>query len=169
MEIPHRGARPVAFAPPEIRVQESNFSDRIRNMSRTGSYNANTAPANIPGPMSIPNARDPVPPPLPPPRHLADIEEGGHNGPDIAWQWGNSHEDNDWGKRAASVALGSSLYGSFASGKSIMDERPDQNRRTSSTSTIKPLSGGDGKGIGRIPESMKGTQASLGRALAQKG
>lgn len=142
MEIPHRGARP-ALAPPEIYVHDSNPSDRFRNSSISNSYNSTSSPANIPGPMSIPNARDPVPPPLPPPRHLADIAEGGSNGPDIAWQWGNSHEDNDWRRHIPSVAPGSSLYGSFASRKSMMDERPDFERRTSSTSTIKSLAGTD--------------------------
>jgi hypothetical protein len=82
--------------------------------------------------MSIPNARDPVPPPLPPPRHLADIADG--NGPDIAWQWANS----DWGQSMASVAPGSSLYGgSFARTMNMRDERPEFLRRGSSTSTIK--------------------------------
>jgi hypothetical protein len=48
-----------------------------------------------------------------------------------------------WGRHVPSVAPGSSLYGSFASRNSMMDERPDFARRPSSTSTIKPISGPD--------------------------
>jgi hypothetical protein len=93
--------------------------------------------------MSIPNAREPPPPPLPPPRHLADIADGGSNGPDIAWKWGNPHVDNsDWGQPIATVAPGSSLYGSFARSRN-MDDRPEFPRRGSSTSTIKSTSGAD--------------------------
>ena len=36
-------------------------------------------------PMSIPNSWDPVPRPLPPPRHLADISDGRSNRPDITY------------------------------------------------------------------------------------
>jgi len=136
--IPHRGARPQA--PPEIYVHDSMPS--LPMLMRSSSYNSAATSASIP--MSIPNARDPVPPPLPPPRHIADIADGGHNGPDIAWQWGNSHESSDWGRSAPSVAPGSSLYGSFHSRRGAFDERPDS-RRTSSTSTIKSLSGADSR------------------------
>lgn len=135
MDIPHRGARP-ALAPPEILVQDSNPSDRFRNASRPRSYVPTSSNTSVPMPMSIPNARDPVPPPLPPPRHLADIADGGSNGRDIAWQWGNCQEDGEWGRHTPSVAPGSSLYGSFASRKSITSDRPDYDRRSSSTSTV---------------------------------
>ena len=141
MEIPRRGSRP-ALALPEIYVHDSNPSDRFRNSSRSSSYNSASSPSTASGPMSIPNARDPIPPPLPPPRHLADIADGGNNGPDIAWQWGNSHEGSGWGGSISSVAPGSSLYGgSFASRKSVMDDRPEFTRRTSSTSTVKSITG----------------------------
>jgi hypothetical protein len=143
MEIPHRGARRVAL--PEIYVHDPNPSDRFRTSSLSSSFNSTSSPSTFSIPMSIPNSRDPVPPPLPPPRHLADILDNRNNGPDIAWQWGNSHEDNsDWGRSIASVQPGSSLYGSFASRKSFADdrdERPDNSRRGSSTSTIKSMSG----------------------------
>jgi hypothetical protein len=145
MEIPHRGSRP-ALVLPEIYVQhDSNPSDRFRNSSRSSSYNSASSPSTASGPMSIPNSRDPVPPPLPPPRHLADIADGGNNGPDIAWQWGNSHSGGGWGESISSmssVAPGSSLYGGgFAGKKSIMDDRPEYTRRTSSTSTVKSING----------------------------
>lgn len=55
-------------------------------------------------PMPIPNAREEVPPPLPPPKHIAD--------PDIAWQFGR-----DWNERQKSlpsIRPGSSLLGGLA-------------------------------------------------------
>ena len=167
MEIPHRGSRPT-LAPPEIFVQESTQHDRFRSSSRSSSYNSNSSAATSSIPMSIPNARDPVPPPLPPPRHLADIADGGSNGPDIAWQWGNSHEDHNWGR--APVQPGSSLYGSFASRKSMMDDRPDFDRRGSSTSTIKSISGDDGRDTAypRIDEgyaSLSGTSIGSNKSV----
>jgi hypothetical protein len=58
-------------------------------------------------PMSIPHSRDPVPPPLPPPRRLADISEGRSNRPDITYVWesGLSHE-NDWGSDSPQRDMG---------------------------------------------------------------
>jgi hypothetical protein len=87
--------------------------DRFRTSTMQSSYDSKSPLTNH-FPMSIPNSRDPVPSPLPPPRHLADIADGGSNGPDIAWLRGNSHVDNsDLGQPIASAAPGSSLYGSF--------------------------------------------------------
>lgn len=161
MEIPSRAARP-GLALPSIYVQDSNPSDPYRSSSRSSSYNSTSSPATIPGPMSIPNARDPVPPPLPPPRHLADIAESGGNGDDIAWQWGNSHESSDWGR---SIPPGSSLYGSFASGKSMLDHQPDSSRRTSSTSTIKSISGAQSRGIDEGYASLTATSMSSNKSV----
>lgn len=136
MEIPDRGSRP-SLALPEIYVHESN-PEQFRSSSRSSSYNSVASPPSSSIPMSIPHSRDPVPPPLPPPKYLADIASGGNNGPDIAWRFGNSHgTGSDWAGSMPSVANGSSLYGSFASGKSLVDNRPNYTRRTSSTSTIK--------------------------------
>jgi hypothetical protein len=136
MDIPHRGARPVAL--PEIYVHDPKPTDRFRTSSSSSSFNSTSSPLAASIPMSIPNSRDPVPPPLPPPRHLKDLADNGNNGQDIAWQWGNSPANSDWGRSIASVQPGSSLCGSFAS---RMDERPDISRRGSSTSTIKSMSG----------------------------
>ena len=163
--IPHRARAPPAL--PEIYVQDSNPSDRFRMYSKSTTYNSTSSPANIPGPMSIPNARAPVPPPLPPPRHIADIGDGGHNGPDIAWQWGNSHEDNGWGK---SVAPGSSLYGGFPSERSSQDVHRDYSRRTTSSSTIKAVLGPDSREshYPRIDEgyaSLPGTSVGSNRLV----
>ncbi|KAG9242607.1 hypothetical protein BJ878DRAFT_160569 [Calycina marina] len=136
MEIPlaHRARAPPVL--PEIYVQDSIPSERIRMSSRSSSYNLTSSPAHIPGPMSIPNVREPVPPPLPPPQHIPDIADSGHKGSDIAWQWGNSRQDSDWGK---AVAPGSSLYGGFASKPGFKESRPESFSRTSSASTIKSV------------------------------
>jgi hypothetical protein len=66
-------------------------------------------------PMAIPNAREAVPPPLPPPRHIEDLRAGQS---DPGWQWGNTDnpkENGFGGHRLATVRPGSSLYGGSAS------------------------------------------------------
>jgi hypothetical protein len=136
MDIPHRGTRPMAL--PQIHVHDSITSDRYRGSHRPSFTSSLSSPSTVSVPMPIPNMRDPVPPPLPPPKHLADIAAGGNNGPDIAWQWGNSRHDSDWG--GSSVTPGSSLYGSYTSRKSLHDDR-ESARRSSSSSTIKSPSG----------------------------
>lgn len=166
MDIPRRGPGP-ALAPPEIFVQDSNPSDRFRTSSRSIPFNSSSSHAHLSGPMSIPNARDPVPPPLPPPRHIADIADNGTNGPDIAWQWANPRQDSEWGKHISSIAPGSSLHGN---GKSLLSERPDFNRRTSSTSTIKSISASEPRenGYPRIDEgyaSLSGTSIGSNRSV----
>lgn len=130
--IPHRGARL-----PEIYVHDSGPHDRYGTSSRSSSYGS--AASTAPIPMSIPNSnsRDYVPPPLPPPKHIADIANGGHTGQDIAWKWGNSQEDSGWGRPSPSVAPGSSLYGNFSSrGGSLMEDRSEV-QRTNLSSNVK--------------------------------
>jgi hypothetical protein len=140
MDIPHRGSRAMAL--PQIHVPDSNPSDRFRTSSRSMLPSTLSSPSSPSVPMPIPNMREPIPPPLPPPKHIADIE-GGNNGPDIAWQWGNSRMGNEW--RGSVVTPGSSIYGSLASGTSMASERSEPARRTSSTSTIKSLTGAEPK------------------------
>lgn len=71
---------------------------------------------SIPSPavaMAIPRARDAVPPPLPPPRHIEDLRTG----QDPGWQWGNTNSPRDTGfggNRLATVRPGSSLLGGSA-------------------------------------------------------
>ncbi|KZM25249.1 metal ion binding [Ascochyta rabiei] len=67
--------------------------------------------------MAIPSARDQVPPPLPPPRHIEDLRAG-HSDP--GWQWGNTanpKQNGFGGNRLATVRPGSSLYGGSGSGQ----------------------------------------------------
>ncbi|KAI6711223.1 hypothetical protein JHW43_006216 [Diplocarpon mali] len=138
MEIPHRGVRPTAMALPEIYVQ--NPSERFRHTSRPTSFHSDAALATSARAMSIPNAREAPPPPLPPPRHLADIAEGGHIGQDVAWRWGNSPDEGGvWGRTTPSVAPGSSLHGGGLAGRRGSVDRPELARRTSSNSTVKHL------------------------------
>lgn len=59
-----------------------------------------------PSPMAIPHARDPVPPPLPPPSYIPELSAG----QDPGWQWGNDPNRSDFGRPAA-VKPGSSLLG----------------------------------------------------------
>ncbi|TVY30585.1 hypothetical protein LHYA1_G000613 [Lachnellula hyalina] len=172
MDIPHRGLRP-SLALPEIYVHESN-PEHFRSSSRSSSYNSTSSPTTSSIPMSIPHSRtDFVPPPLPPPTHLADIASGGNNGPDLAWRFGNSHgSTSDWGGSMSSVPPGSSLYGSFASRKGLMDDRPDYSRRTSSNSTIK-TSVGEGRQEHAYPKdegysSLSGTSIGSYRSKYQE-
>jgi hypothetical protein len=136
MDIPQRGLRPVSL--PQLHVHDSSPPDRFRSSSRL-SFNSSLSWPLTSVPMPIPNMRDPVPPPLPPPKHLADIVTGGDNGPDIAWQWGNSRVDTQWGD--LSVMPGSGLHGHYTGRKSTPDEQPGSARRASSSSTIKSISG----------------------------
>ncbi|CZT06295.1 related to zinc finger protein [Rhynchosporium graminicola] len=90
--------------------------------------------------MSIPNVREIAPPPLPPPRYLADLADRGHNEPDIAWKWGNSPKDGAWGDSTSQVAPGSSLHGSngrFLGWGGKSNENIDAQRRGNSTSAVK--------------------------------
>ncbi|KAF1939748.1 hypothetical protein EJ02DRAFT_424556 [Clathrospora elynae] len=66
--------------------------------------------------MAIPRARDDVPPPLPPPRHI----QGLRSGEDTGWQWGRTNSPRDTGfggGRLATIKPGSSLYGGAGSGQ----------------------------------------------------
>ena len=94
--------RTTMSSTPSIRVYESSRYQRP-------SY---PSPAIA---MAIPNAREAVPPPLPPPRHIEDLRAGQS---DPGWQWGNTdnpRENGFGGLRLATVRPGSSLYGGSAS------------------------------------------------------
>ncbi|KAF2635106.1 hypothetical protein P280DRAFT_493839 [Massarina eburnea CBS 473.64] len=70
--------------------------------------------------MPIPRAREEVPPPLPPPRHIDLSEE------DSGWKWGNTNSpaDNGFGgSRFTSIKTGSSLLGGFSSGQAPLRDR----------------------------------------------
>jgi hypothetical protein len=102
-----------ASSTPSIRVYESN-----RYALPHHHRSAQPSPAVA---MAIPRAREEVPPPLPPPRHLHELSAG----QDPGWQWGNTNSPRDTGfsgNRLATVRPGSSLYG----GASGSNPRPRQ-------------------------------------------
>lgn len=70
-----------ALPPPEIYVDDANFSDRFRKPT---SYDSEFSPQTISKLTPISNTKDSIPPRLPPPRHLADTVDG--SGSHIAWQ-----------------------------------------------------------------------------------
>ncbi|KAI9806195.1 MAG: hypothetical protein M1825_006310 [Sarcosagium campestre] len=82
--------------------------------------------------MAIPNSRDHVPPPLPPPRHIEDVG--------IAWKWGNDEGGAFGQSNPASVRSGSSLSGTGSFREKYQETKLDFARRASSTSTIRASS-----------------------------
>jgi hypothetical protein len=135
MEIPHRGTGLVDL--PQIHVHDSILPERFRSSSRPSFNSSLSSPLTSSVPMPIPNMRRSVPPPLPPPKYLADIAAERDNG--IAWQWGNLRADTEWSQ--SSVTPGSSSYGSYTCRKTMPDEQPESARCASSSSTIKLISG----------------------------
>lgn len=147
MDIPrYAHAHRSSFALPEIYIQSSNPSEGRKMSSRSSSKPSRSSPPSSSIPMSIPNARDDdsPPPPLPPPRYISHDRDGGGGGSaDPGWEWSNSRGENGWGK-SSSVKSGSSLYGNFGSYGNGVTESVGY-RRESSASTIKSISGLDGR------------------------
>ncbi|EDO01494.1 hypothetical protein SS1G_03969 [Sclerotinia sclerotiorum 1980 UF-70] len=167
MDIPIRGQMPGFNTPlPEICVQDSHHPDRYPDRySDEHRYHSTTSSAAAPGPMSIPNAREAPPPPLPPPRYIPDIADNGRG--DLGWQWANQHREVNWEGRLSAVAPGSSLYGSY-NRKSISDDRPDVARRGSSNATITAHTSKDASNhLSALPKdegyaSLSASNASIG-------
>lgn len=95
-----------ASSTPSIRVYESNRYSLPHH--RRPSH---PSPAVA---MAIPRAREEVPPPLPPPRHIHHLRPG----QDPGWQWGHRNSPRDTGFNGNQLPLrnGSSLYGASAIG-----------------------------------------------------
>jgi len=96
-----------ASSTPSIRVYESHRYALPHHHHRP----THPSPAVA---MAIPRAREEVPPPLPPPRHIEDLRPG----QDPGWQWGNTNSPRDTGfggNRLATVRPGSTLYGATGS------------------------------------------------------
>ncbi|KAI9845369.1 MAG: hypothetical protein M1838_001769 [Thelocarpon superellum] len=93
--------------------------------------------------MSIPNAKEPVPPALPPPKRIDGLDDGAGSGVDLGWWLGNSKQGPLGGRSSfGSIDPHSSLFG----GRAHHDAADEHNRmgpmrRGSSTSTIRATSG----------------------------
>ncbi|KAI9843899.1 MAG: hypothetical protein M1837_006053 [Sclerophora amabilis] len=158
MEIPHLSANRShsSHTLPSIRVHDPNHS----NSDRCGHLPLRTAshlPERLSNPMSIPNSKEYVPPPLPPPRHIDDV--------DIAWQWGNNQSEGFGQSKNASVSHGSSLFrGQSPNWEGDERKRPSVLRRGSSGSTVKyPESEAKHSGMPPVDEgyaSLSGTKLS---------
>jgi hypothetical protein len=161
---------------PEIIVYNDTNSDRYRTASsRSSSYNSASSSSSHAIPMSIKGSREPAPPPLPPPKDLADMAGGGNNGQDLAWRFANSRRDMDG--LGSSVAAGSSLHGGSLSsrmGKNTKGiDRPSYSRSTSSSTTIKSAHPGDSEHSGSRDEgywsysTRNGSHRSVNARLVQ--
>ncbi|EEH18481.2 hypothetical protein PABG_07542 [Paracoccidioides brasiliensis Pb03] len=98
---------PLMSPPPSILVCDFNHSPYPHRRhssisSKSPSKSTRAAARNpslqsipsAPGPMTIPNAKEPLaPPPLPPPRYIEDLAIGQDSG----WKWRNSFEQGEYG------------------------------------------------------------------------
>ena len=122
-------------SPPSIRVHDHNGNHSRRPSS---SWSTGGSFSRTPGPMAIPNTRhDDPPPPLPPPRIIHDLSAGR----DPGWEWGNNLSGG-FGKGAGASMAGPNFPKSWTkkaehNGQDEKSQRPEYNRRESSTSTIK--------------------------------
>ncbi len=125
---------PRVKSPPSILVNEFQPQHGYRSTSK---------PVAMPffgstrEPVPIPNARDPVPPPRPPPRNL-DIYAAGS---DLGHIWANKLNGGvgKGGGAGGSVSSESSLHGNWGRRKEVdrMAERREFVRREVSVSTVK--------------------------------
>ena len=101
--------------------------------------------------MAIPNARQPVPPPLPPPQFLHDLDV------DLAYEFANNEGPGTGFVKSSfgSVNPASSLCGSGSS-FSLKDARPPFTRQGSSSSTVKASSVDDDARNGRPGHADEG-------------
>jgi hypothetical protein len=101
-------ADPRLTSPPSILVYDPNSDyDRRRPSFNSSSHNICAETASSRG-MAIPSVNDNfVPPPLPPPRRIADLELGHDQG----WKWGNQLEGELGQNTLAPIKPNSSLHG----------------------------------------------------------
>lgn len=113
---------PRVKSPPSILVNEPHSQHGYRTTNKT---------AGMPflgsrGSMQIPNTRDPVPAPLPPPRN-PDVYAAGS---DLGYHFATMYNGGGAGKGGGSVGLGSSLRGNWVPRREVdrMVERKDDKR-----------------------------------------
>lgn len=86
--------------------------------------------------MPIPNAREPIPAPLPPPRNPDEYAAGS----DLGYIFANKRNGGGAGKGGGSVSLGSSLRGNWVSRREVdrMVEHQDYKRHENLVPVVKP-------------------------------
>jgi len=97
-------------SPPSILVCDPNSNyHHSRPSFKSPSHNICAEAVSSSGAMAIRSVNDnSVPPPLPPPRHIADLEHGHDQG----WKWGNRSEEGELGQNIlAPIKPNSSLHG----------------------------------------------------------
>ncbi|KAI9801301.1 MAG: hypothetical protein M1833_002871 [Piccolia ochrophora] len=138
MEIPHIPNQPRSFSShtlPSIRVQHPHTSNvPFRPPHRSSSHSSSFQSFET-GPMPIPNSREYVPPPLPPPRHIEDVE--------IAWEWGNT-DSSAFGKSNIAANSHPQLGPIRDRSSWSSTSKAEFGRRGSSTSTIRGQSDHEG-------------------------
>ncbi|OJD21885.1 hypothetical protein ACJ73_06772 [Blastomyces percursus] len=135
-------SNPPMSSTPSILVCDFNHSINDRRRSPASKSTALNLPfrslSTSPGPMAIPNAKEPVaPPPLPPPRYIEDLAIGHDSG----WKWGNSFEEGGFGKPTLPpIKPSSSLLGGGHSRPELVrrTERVTLDRDNKRSSTMSP-------------------------------
>jgi hypothetical protein len=79
-------------------------------------------PPTAPLSMAIPNTRETAPPPLPPPRHIPELNDGHDSG----WRWANGRSNSDAAAHFQQVKPGSSLLGGSPQRPALFRAHSDQ-------------------------------------------
>ncbi|PGH16451.1 hypothetical protein AJ79_01782 [Helicocarpus griseus UAMH5409] len=146
---------PPMSSPPSILVCDFNsHHDRRRRSSSSKSAARNISAQAVPsppGPMAIPNAKEPLaPPPLPPPRYIEDLAIGHDSG----WKWGNSFEEGEFGKPTLPpIKPSSSLLGGHT--------RPGLVRRNETVCVDKDTNRSSTMPVAQVSPELKGRSGFL--------
>lgn len=122
---------PRVKSPPSIFVNEPHSQHGYRTTNKT----AGMPILGSRGPMQIPNAREPTPAPLPPPRNPDAYAAGS----DLGFIFANKFNSGGAGNGGRSVSLGSSLRGNWVSRREVdrMVEHQDYKRHENLVPVIK--------------------------------
>jgi hypothetical protein len=82
-------------------------------------------PPTAPLPMAKPNTRETAPPPLPPPRHIPELNDGHDSG----WRWANHRSNSDAATHFQLVKPGSSLLGGSSQRPALSRAHSEQFRK----------------------------------------